>query len=61
MAISEKIHGDVAVLKISGKMMGGPETSEITEKVKSLLNDDVHKIVLDLGKVKWLNSSGLGR
>ena len=60
MAINEKIHGDIAVLKIRGKMMGGPETSEITEKVKSLLNDHVHKIVLDLGKVKWINSSGLG-
>ncbi len=60
MAISEKIHDDVAVLKVSGNLMGGKETHEITEKVKSLLNDEVKKIVLDLGKVKWMNSTGLG-
>ena len=60
MAISEKIHGDVAVLTVSGNLMGGEETHEITEKVKSLLNDEVKKVVLDLGKVKWMNSTGLG-
>ncbi len=60
MAISEKIHEDVAVLKISGKLMGGDETKEITEKVRSLLTDGITKIVMDLGKVKWMNSTGLG-
>ena len=60
MTISEKIHSDVAVLTVSGNLMGGKETHEITEKVKSLLNDEVKKIVFDLGKVKWMNSTGLG-
>ncbi|MFC1477001.1 STAS domain-containing protein [candidate division KSB1 bacterium] len=60
MSISEKIHEDIAVLKVSGKLMGGSETKEITEKIKSLLSDDITKIVMDLGKVKWMNSTGLG-
>ncbi|MFC1562319.1 STAS domain-containing protein [candidate division KSB1 bacterium] len=60
MAISEKIHEDVAVLHISGKLMGGNETKEVTEKVKSLLDDGINKVVMDLGKVKWMNSTGLG-
>lgn len=60
MGISEKIHGDVALLAISGKLMGGNETKEITEKVKSLLGEDVKKIIMDLHKVKWMNSTGLG-
>ncbi|MFC1492757.1 STAS domain-containing protein, partial [candidate division KSB1 bacterium] len=29
-------------------------------KVKSLLDDGIKKIVMDLGKVKWMNSTGLG-
>ncbi|MCP4727576.1 MAG: STAS domain-containing protein [bacterium] len=60
MAIKEKIEGDIALLTISGKLMGGNETKEITEKVKSLLDDGMKKVVMDLGKVKWMNSTGLG-
>jgi len=60
MAISEKIHGDVAVLRISGKLMGGEETQEVSEKVRGLLSDGIKNIILDLGKVKWMNSTGLG-
>jgi len=60
MAISEQIHEDVAVLQVSGKLMGGDETKEITEKVRSLLADNITKIIMDLGKVKWMNSTGLG-
>ncbi len=60
MRITEKIEGDVAVLTLSGKMMGGPETAELQKHVKSLLADKIDKIVVNLAKVKWMNSSGLG-
>ena len=60
MHIKEKIEGDVAVLSLSGKMMGGPETQELQTHVKGLLNDKLTKVVVDLAKVKWMNSSGLG-
>lgn len=60
MHIKEKIEGDVAILSLSGKMMGGPETQELQTHVKGLLNDKLNKVVVDLAKVKWMNSSGLG-
>ena len=60
MAVKEKIQGDVAIIQVSGKLMGGDETKEVHEKIKSLLTDGLKKIVIDLSKVKWLNSSGLG-
>lgn len=60
MNIKEKMEGDVAVVALKGNLMGEPDTTEVREKVYSLLQDDVKKIVLDLGKVKWMNSSGLG-
>ena len=40
--------------------MDGPETKAIHDKVKDLVENKVNKIVIDLGKVKWMNSSGLG-
>lgn len=60
MKIKEKIEGDVAVLGVSGNMMGGPDTMELHEKVKSLGADGITKVVIDLKGVKWMNSSGLG-
>ena len=60
MAVKKKIQGDVGVLQVSGKLMGGDESKEVHEEVKSLLDDGFKKIVIDVSKVKWLNSSGLG-
>jgi len=60
MNIKEKMHGDVAVVALKGNLMGEPDTTEVRDKVYSLLQDNIKKIVLDLGKVKWINSSGLG-
>ncbi len=60
MSCKEEVHGDVYVLMIKGKLMGGTETTEIHDRVKQLTQVGVKKIVLDLGQVKWMNSSGLG-
>lgn len=60
MQIKEQRHGDVAVIALKGKLMGGPETIAVHDKVKELTENKVGKVVIDLGKVKWMNSSGLG-
>lgn len=60
MNIKEKMHGDVAVIALKGNLMGEPDTTDVREKIYGLLQDEVKKVVLDLGKVKWINSSGLG-
>lgn len=60
MAIKEKIIGDVAVLELKGKLWGGEECKAIHDKVKSLITDDIRKVVIGLSKVKWMNSQGLG-
>lgn len=60
MKIKEKIESHVAILSLSGKMMGGPETTLLHDKVRGLINDKITKVVIDLKGVKWINSSGLG-
>lgn len=60
MTIKEKIHGDVVVLSLRGNLMGEPDTTDVRDKIYGLLQDGFVKIVLDLGKVKWVNSTGLG-
>ena len=60
MHFNIKEYDDVTVISVKGNLMGGPETVAIHEKVKELIEKDVKKIVIDLSKVKWMNSSGLG-
>ena len=60
MQINEQRQGDVAILSLKGKLMGGPETQAVHAKVKELAENKVLKVVIDLGSVKWMNSSGLG-
>jgi anti-sigma B factor antagonist len=58
--IKEKLQGDVAIIELKGKLMGGKETTAVHDKVKELVANNVTKVVIDLGKVTWLNSTGLG-
>ena len=60
MALHEEMHGDVAVLELKGKLMGGLETSEIHEKDQELIGQGAKKVVADVEKVSWMNSTGLG-
>jgi len=52
--------GDVEVLSIKGKLIGSPETDKLHERVKSILTEDIKKIVIDLKHIHWLASLGMG-
>jgi anti-sigma B factor antagonist len=60
MQIKEKIDNNIAVLTFKGDLLGEPDTTTIREKIKSLVNDDVKHVIVDLGGVNYMNSSGLG-
>lgn len=60
MAIKESMKDGVAVLALKGKLMGGPDSLALHDKVHSLIADGIKQVVVDLGKVEWMNSSGLG-
>jgi len=60
MQIKEKIDQNVAVLSLKGDLLGEPDTTNLREKIHSLVSDNIKQIVLDLGGVNYMNSSGLG-
>ncbi|UCE18335.1 MAG: STAS domain-containing protein [Gemmatimonadota bacterium] len=60
MSVKEKFDGDVAIISVSGNLMGGPETTAVHDKVREIVGKGHKKLVIDLGGVKWINSSGLG-
>jgi len=50
----------VAIIHLSGKLMGGPDADTIQETVRGCLNEGNKNLLLDLGDVSWVNSTGLG-
>ena len=52
--------GDVLVVGLSGKVIGGPELMEVKDVFQKAVDQEKNKVLLDLGKVSWMDSSGLG-
>jgi anti-sigma B factor antagonist len=50
----------ISVLELSGNVMGGPEATELNTELHKLISAGKSKVVVDLGDVKFMNSSGLG-
>ena len=48
------------VIEFKGHVMGGPDAVSLNEKLHELIDAEKTHIVVDLGKVKFMNSSGLG-
>ena len=48
------------VIEFKGNVMGGPDAVSLNEKLHELIEKDQKNVVIDLGKVKFMNSSGLG-
>lgn len=48
------------VIEFKGNVMGGPDAVSLNEQLHELIDGGKSNIVVDLGKVKFMNSSGLG-
>jgi len=56
--VSERYNSVVITFK--GKLMGGPDAEDFRETLHDLIENDKKEVIVDLGKVKFMNSSGLG-
>ena len=60
MQIEQRPVGDIVVLDLKGKITLGEGDELLKDKVNSLLNQGVRKIVLNLAAVPYIDSAGLG-
>ncbi len=60
MKMEETAFDGVVVLTLSGKIMGGPDASLLNERLHRSIQAGQIRVVADLSKVEWMNSSGLG-
>jgi anti-sigma B factor antagonist len=52
--------GGVAVVALSGDLMGGPDGAALHDQLQQLKSAGRRQVVVDLDAVRFMNSSGLG-
>ena len=60
LTINQRQDGDVTILDLSGKITIGEGSVQLREAVKELLGSGNKKILLNLGNVSYVDSSGIG-
>ena len=56
-SLDQKVHGDIQLLTPRKDLMGGNETKELSDCIAEIVAKGEPKIVVDLGKVSFLNST----
>ncbi|HBQ59535.1 MAG TPA: anti-sigma factor antagonist [Balneolaceae bacterium] len=56
--ISERYN--CVIISFKGNLMGGPDAETFREELHKLIDEGKKEVIIDLGKVKFMNSSGLG-
>jgi anti-sigma B factor antagonist len=60
MKLKNRVIEGVVVVYVDGKMVGGPDSDKLHEYMKELLNAGHRKFVINLKKVPWADSRGIG-
>ena len=60
MKIKERKRDGVAILEMSGRLMGGPDADAFDEVLKTLVHEGCRNVIVNMEKVRWVNSTGLG-
>jgi anti-sigma B factor antagonist len=50
----------VAIVQMEGRIVLGEESNALRERVKTLLNDNKKKIVMNMDNITYIDSAGLG-
>jgi anti-sigma B factor antagonist len=60
MKIKRREVDGITILDLSGEMYGGPDNMKLVDMISELVQDKKLDLILNLSKVKWISSTGLG-
>lgn len=60
MKFTTKESKGITVIELSGNVLGGPDATTLNNQLRTLLDNKRPKVIVDLGDVQFINSSGLG-
>jgi anti-sigma B factor antagonist len=52
--------GKVGIIEVKGSLVGGEETDELRSAVADFVEQGTKKLIIDLSKVTYLNSTAIG-
>ena len=62
LSLTTRRHGtDIVVVELAGRITLGRESGQIEARMLKLLGDGTRKIVIDLSKVDYIDSTGIGK
>ena len=60
MKMAQEVRGDVFIVRLTGRLMGGAEADRVKETILATHGRGTKQILVDLQEVSWVNSTGLG-
>jgi anti-sigma B factor antagonist len=60
MTVSERLVGSIMLLELDGQLVLGASAEGLRDKVRSLLQQGQRQFIMDLAKVPYMDSGGLG-
>ena len=60
LRIDEKELDGITILELSGRVVLGDESNQLRSKLKEVLGKGKTRLILDLAKVSYIDSAGLG-
>jgi anti-sigma B factor antagonist len=60
LVINHRHHGEIVILELTGKIVIGEGSRLLSEEVATLLQAGRNRIILNLGGVTYVDSSGIG-
>ena len=60
MKYNLKVEDGIVNIALNGNIMGGPGFEPFHDEIKARIEQGERKFLFDFGKVKWINSTGVG-
>lgn len=60
MIFEQEIKENALILRLSGDLIGEDNGANILDKVNSAIQDNILTCIIDISKLRYINSSGIG-
>jgi anti-sigma B factor antagonist len=60
MHLNERVVGDVTIVEVNGNLEAHSGDASLKDKIRSLVQQGRKRVLIDLGNVPYMDSSGLG-
>ncbi len=59
MKLNDRVEDGVVILELCGKIIGGADAELFHQRLLEYVEQGKRNVIVDLGKVDWMNSGGL--